>query len=94
MANPDWAARLRAVYAEEVLPGFVAAGEGAGIEAYIETTLERFANPYLDHRLADIAQNHAEKLQRRIAAFLAWAKENGDGGAKPRLLAAMEGKIG
>ncbi len=94
MAHPDWVARLRAVYAEEVLPGFVAAGEGAGIEAYIETTLERFANPYLDHRLADIAQNHAEKLQRRIAAFLAWAKENGDGSAKPRLLAAMEGKIG
>ncbi|WP_417818540.1 mannitol dehydrogenase family protein [Tritonibacter scottomollicae] len=93
MADPDWAARLRAVFAEEVLPGFVAAGEGAGLEDYIETTLERFSNPFLDHRLADIAQNHAQKLERRIAAFLAWAEANGDGRAKPRLRAALQGEI-
>ncbi|WP_417524919.1 mannitol dehydrogenase family protein [Marinovum sp.] len=92
MADADWAARLRAVYAQEVLPGFAAAGEAEGVEAYIETTLERFGNPFLDHRLEDIAQNHGEKLQRRIGAFLAWAEAHGDRGDKPQLRAAMEGQ--
>lgn len=92
MADPDRVSALRALYAEEVAPGFRAAGEAAGLDDYVATTLERFANPYLDHRLEDIAQNHAEKLQRRIGAFLAWAEENGDTGAKPRLRAAMEGR--
>ncbi len=90
MANADWADRLRGVYAQEVRPAFVAAGEEAGLEAYIDTTLERFTNPFLDHKLADIAQNHTEKTQRRIGAFLSWAEENGDMGQKPNLRAAME----
>ncbi|MGR3480574.1 mannitol dehydrogenase family protein [Salipiger marinus] len=89
MSDPDWAERLRAAYAEEVVPGFAAAGEEAGLAEYVETTLERFANPYLEHALADIAQNHAEKLERRIGAFLSWAEENGDTGAKPKLRAAL-----
>ncbi len=93
MADPDWAARLRALYMEEVLPGFVSAGEGEGLEDYIETTLERFANPFLDHRLEDIAQNHAEKLQRRIAAFITWAEDNGDPRPRPRLRAALQGEL-
>ena len=48
---------------------------GAKAEAYLAVTLERFANPFLDHRIADIAQNHAQKLERRIGAFLAWVRE-------------------
>ena len=92
MADADWAGRLRDLYAQEVLPGFAAAGEGEGVAEYVATTLERFANPYLDHRLEDIAQNHPEKLARRIGAFLDWAEANGDTGAKPQLRAALEGK--
>ena len=92
MADADWAGRLRDLYAQEVLPGFAAAGEGEGVAEYVATTLERFANPYLDHCLEDIAQNHAEKLARRIGAFLDWAEANGDTGAKPQLRAALEGK--
>lgn len=90
MADADWASRLRDLYAEEVMPGFLAADEADGLEQYVQTTLERFANPYLDHRLDDIARNHAEKLNRRIGAFLAWAEQNGDTGAKPQLRAALE----
>ena len=76
MANPDVRARLEALYADEVLPGFAAHGY-AEAPAYVATTLDRFANPYLDHRLSDIAQNHAEKIRRRIGAFLAWSGSNG-----------------
>ncbi|WP_205589622.1 mannitol dehydrogenase family protein [Chachezhania antarctica] len=92
MENADWAAQLQELYETEVLPGFAAAGEIGGLADYIATTLERFANPFLDHRLEDIAQNHDEKLQRRIAAFIQWARGNGDTGTKPRLTAALEGK--
>ncbi|WP_323767846.1 mannitol dehydrogenase family protein [Marinovum sp.] len=92
MADAAWADRLRGVYAQEVMPGFAAAGEGDGVADYVQTTLERFANPFLDHRLEDIAQNHGEKLERRIGAFLTWAEENGDTSAKPQLRAALEGK--
>jgi len=91
MADPERAGALRRLYAEEVLPAFQAAGEAEGLEAYVATTLERFANPYLDHRLADIAQNHAEKLTRRIGAFLTWAETQGGTGAKPLLRAAIRG---
>lgn len=34
---------------------------------FAETTLERFANPFLEHRLADIALHHDVKLQTRLA---------------------------
>lgn len=90
MADADWSARLSRLFTEEVLPAFEAAGEADGVADYIEVTKERFANPFLDHKLQDIAQNHGEKLERRIGAFLDWARANGDTGAKPQLSAALE----
>lgn len=92
MADRDWSARLHHLYAEEVVPAFIAAGEGPGIHDYIAQTQERFANPFLDHRLEDIAQNHAEKLARRIGAFLRWARAYGDTRPKPMLEAALQGE--
>lgn len=65
---------LEGIYAAEVLPAFAAAGMGGQAEAYVARTLERFANPFLDHRLADIAANHTAKVERRIAAFLDWSR--------------------
>lgn len=85
LADAALSARLREIYATEVLPGFAAAGFGAEAQAYVATTLERFANPFLDHRISDIAQNHAQKIGRRIRAFLHWAEAAGDRGAKPVL---------
>lgn len=72
MADPAIRARLQALYTDEVLPGFAARGFDDA-PAYVATTLDRFANPFLDHRLSDIAQNHAEKVRRRIGAFLDWS---------------------
>ena len=78
-------ASLRRLYEGEVLPAFDAAGMGAEARDYVETTVARFANPFLDHRIADIAGNHAQKVERRIGAFLDWAKAQGDTGRKPVL---------
>lgn len=94
MADAEWSDRLRALYQDEVRPGFEAAGEGGAVSDYIAATLDRFANPFLDHRLADIAQNHAEKVQRRIGAFLIWARTNNDTGPKPRLEAITKRDAG
>ncbi|AWN49079.1 D-mannonate oxidoreductase [Methylobacterium terrae] len=93
LADPAIRARLDALYRDEVVPGFAARGMGAEAKAYVAATLERFLNPYLDHRLADIAQNHAQKVERRIPAFLAWVAESGESPAAPtlRALAAAYG---
>lgn len=88
MAMPSWRAALESLYADEVLPVFAAAGDTLAA-GYVTQTLDRFANPFLDHRLSDIAQNHAEKLQRRIGAFLDWGKTLGMQGRQPRLAAAL-----
>jgi tagaturonate reductase len=81
LADPGIRARLEALYAGEVLPGFASRGF-ADAPAYAATTLDRFANPFLDHKLSDIAQNHAEKIRRRIGAFLDWS-----GQPAPQLMA-------
>lgn len=76
---------LVSLYNDEVIPGFAARGMEAEASAYVSTTLERFGNPFLNHRLSDIAQNHAIKIERRIVDFIAWANENNGSLQFPRL---------
>ena len=71
--HPDNLSDLQDLYAREVVPAFAAQGWTEEAQAYVATTIDRFRNPFLDHKLSDIAQNHADKIQRRIAAFLKWA---------------------
>ena len=85
MADPACCADLIALYEGELIPGFAAAGMEAKARAYIAVTLERFSNPFLDHKLADIAQNHSQKVIRRIGGFLNWAASHGATGPNPRL---------
>ena len=85
LEDPRAASHLNAVYAEEVLPGFALHGMGPEAERYVATTLERFRNPFLEHRLADISQNHAVKIKNRIAAFIDWVRQRAPGFAAPRL---------
>lgn len=65
---------LLAILEDEVLPGFALRGLGDAARDYHATTLDRFRNPFLHHRLSDIAQNHAQKVDRRIGAFLDWVR--------------------
>lgn len=66
---------LTEIYGSEVVPGFKARGLEQEATAYVATTLERFDNPFLDHRLSDIAAGHLIKVQRRIGGFLRWVPE-------------------
>jgi tagaturonate reductase len=74
MNQPASRSVLEAVWADEVLPVFAAHGWRAAAESYIEETRERLLNPFLEHRIADIAQNHTQKKFRRIAPVIAWAE--------------------
>ena len=80
--------RLLSIYREEVVPGFAARGLGHEAEAYVAATLERFDNPFLEHRIADIANHHAQKRVRRIGDFLAWTPDV----PMPRLAAIAGGQ--
>ncbi|MFY0682780.1 MAG: mannitol dehydrogenase family protein [Thalassovita sp.] len=83
--DPAQRSALLALYQYEVRPAFVAAGQAKAFDAYVAVTLERFGNPYLAHKLADIAQNHQAKIERRITAFLTWAERHADASPKPVL---------
>ncbi|CAN7505799.1 MULTISPECIES: D-mannonate oxidoreductase [Ensifer] len=75
LADADVARRLEDIYAQEVVPAFAAKGLGRQASAYVATTLDRFRNPFLDHRMGDIANHHTEKIVRRIAELRRWSPE-------------------
>ena len=56
---------LRRLLFEEIVP--TVADSVPEAEAFAHDALQRFANPFLDHRLADIALHHETKLQTRLA---------------------------
>ncbi|MDE2445085.1 MAG: mannitol dehydrogenase family protein [Alphaproteobacteria bacterium] len=73
--DPDILMRLTELYRQDIVPGFTVWGMRAEAQAYVISTLERFRNPYLNHRLSDIFHNHALKVQRRGADFLTWVRQ-------------------
>lgn len=93
IADPAPRAMLDALYDEEVLPVF-AAGGVAQAPAYRSSVLDRFGNPFLRHRLAEIFGNHTEKKRRRIGGLLAWKREVAPTLATPRLDALLASPIG
>ncbi|HID75546.1 MAG TPA: altronate dehydrogenase [Planctomycetaceae bacterium] len=56
---------LESLLFEEIVP--VLEGRTEQPEPFARTVLERFANPFLEHRLADIALHHDVKLRTRLA---------------------------
>lgn len=90
MQDDTLRAELQALWAEEVLPVFDALGEHEQALGYLDALRDRLLNPFLAHRLADIAQNHEQKKQRRFAPAVRLAREHGLTLAQPRLQAALQ----
>ncbi|CAG4915625.1 mannitol dehydrogenase family protein [Paraburkholderia gardini] len=82
-------ADLEALWCDEVLPVFDALGEADTARAYLTDVRERFGNPFLDHRLSDIARNHEEKKRRRLRPVIELARELRITPDQPRLKAAL-----
>lgn len=91
MNDPQLRAGIETVWEEEVLPVFAAMQQHDQAKQYIGTVRERFMNPYLDHRIADIAQNHAEKVKRRILPLIALADSLSVKAGQPRLRTILAG---
>jgi tagaturonate reductase len=66
LADPKFVASLDRLYEQEVLPVLAALGLAAEAEDYKRVVMERFRNPFLDHKIADIAVNHDAKKARRF----------------------------
>lgn len=64
VAHDDVRPWLRELLFEEILP--VVRDRIVDGEGFAEATLERFANPYLAHRLHDIALHHETKVSTRL----------------------------
>jgi tagaturonate reductase len=80
---------IEAVWQEEVLEVFAAMGLRGRAETYVASVRERFLNPYLHHRIADIAQHHVEKVQRRIVPLIRLANSFELRGFQPRLRSTL-----
>ena len=90
MSDPKPRTELEALWEQEVLPVFDALGEADTARDYLAQVRDRFCNPFLAHRLADIAQNHEEKKRRRLRPVVALANELQLPLAQPRLRAALK----
>ncbi|WP_322903782.1 tagaturonate reductase [Paenibacillus campi] len=76
MHNERFGNWVKQTIAEEVIPSLSL--PAAELQQYAEETYERFYNPYLEHRLLDIAMNSLSKFQARILPVLkTYTKING-----------------
>ncbi|MCW3052294.1 MAG: Mannitol-phosphate/altronate dehydrogenase [Chthonomonadales bacterium] len=85
MADPLLAAWLHDLLFTEIVPTL--AGRVDDAEKFAHQTLERFANPFLNHQLRDIAVNQTQKVAIRLRPT---AEEyTAQFGKPPRLLSAI-----
>ena len=66
VADPQIAAWLRGLLFEEIVP--VIENRCPDAVAFAHQTLDRFANPFLDHKLSDIALHHDKKVPVRLVS--------------------------
>jgi tagaturonate reductase len=91
MNEPAYRDALEAVWQGEVLPVFGVWGLAGEAADYLQSLRDRLLNPTLAHRLADIAQNHAQKKARRLAPVVDEARVSLPGLRQDRLRAALAG---
>ncbi len=89
MADPVLRPALDRLYDEEVLPVLAAVGLGSEAPAYRDTVVERFSNPFLNHRFADIIINHEAKKRIRFGGLIELARSAGLRIDQPRLRTAL-----
>ena len=82
-------ADLETLWASEVLPVFAALGQLDAAQRYVDSVRERFGNPFLQHRLADIAVNHKDKKERRLLPLVELAAQLLPGLEQPMLRAVL-----
>ena len=87
VADPELLAFLRGLLFDEIVPTLE--GRVESPERFAEQTLDRFRNPFLDHKLADIALHHASKVEVRLRPTA--AEYRAKFGREPKLLSEVLG---
>ncbi|MEI7684726.1 MAG: tagaturonate reductase [Planctomycetota bacterium] len=64
MSDPAASRWVRDLLYEEIVPTLAYRSEGVAL--FADQTWDRFRNPFLNHRLADIAAHHADKVKIRL----------------------------
>ena len=90
MADVNTLADLRRLFFNEVVPGFAAGGLGDEAATYVGRTMDRFANPFIDHRLIDIHASHAAKVSKRVGGLVDWVDASGSAVPMPELRALAQ----
>lgn len=80
---------LEAMWCQEILPVFAALGHMSSAQTYLQTVRDRFLNPFLEHRIADIAGNHSMKKLRRMQPIVELAGQYLPDLAQPKLKSAL-----
>jgi fructuronate reductase len=83
LALPGMASFIDALMAVDIAPT-VRAPEGVSVPDYGASVLQRFANPAIEHRTAQVAMDGSQKLPQRLFATVA---ERRAAGAEPAYLA-------
>ncbi|MGA7196050.1 mannitol dehydrogenase family protein [Roseiarcus sp.] len=94
MANESMVAELDDLYEKEVLPVFAGIGMEQEARTYRDTVVDRFRNPFLDHRLAEIFVNHEAKKQRRFGGLIELAEASNCDVSQPRVRGALASNEG
>ncbi len=89
MNDRVYRAALESAWRVEVLPVFETWGLAAEAARYLDVLRDRLLNPTLAHRLADIAQNHAQKKARRLAPVVEAAQALSPALPQPLLRGAL-----
>ena len=94
MADPAMRGELDDLYEKEVLPVFASIGMEEEARAYRDAVIDRFRNPFLDHRLAEIFTNHEAKKRRRFGGLIGLSEAGRCRLSQPRLRAALASNEG
>jgi tagaturonate reductase len=93
LADANVKDRLMSLYHEEIIPGFSIFDMEVQATHYVSATVERFENPFLNHRISDIVQNHKTKIERRAGDFINWVKRINATIQMPRLEQLLRDQI-
>ena len=80
---------VRDAVREEIIPSMPADVDPADAAAYAASVFERFANPYIRHRLLDIAMNSVSKFKARLLPSLEGYAQKQGGELPPRIVKSL-----
>ncbi len=76
LVHPQLGRQVRELVLQEIVPTLPYAK--ADMLEYASEVFDRYANPYLNHRLHDIAMNSVSKFKVRLLPTLSWYAERGE----------------